>query len=35
MDNGTPVYLSGKEPLIFFCLHGAGDSAASFALLAK
>lgn len=34
-DNGTPVYKAGDYNPIFFCLHGAGDSALSFACLSK
>lgn len=35
MDNGTPVYMSGNSGPIFLCMHGAGHSALSFALLSK
>ena len=31
---GTPIYKAGNHYPIFFCLHGAGDSAQSFACLA-
>lgn len=35
MPNGTPLYIAGgKNFPIFLCLHGAGDSACSFACLA-
>ena len=33
LANGTPVYISGDEGLIFLCCHGAGHSALSFAML--
>ena len=32
---GTPVYKAGSEGPIIFCLHGAGDSASSFACFAR
>lgn len=32
---GTPIYRCGTSHPIIFCLHGAGDSAMSFACLAK
>ena len=35
MDNGTSIYIAGSEGPIIFCLHGAGDSALSFACLAN
>ncbi|KRX09081.1 hypothetical protein PPERSA_01968 [Pseudocohnilembus persalinus] len=35
MEDGTPVYKSGSEGPIFFCMHGAGDSALTFSRLAK
>lgn len=34
--NGTPIYIAGKNNApLFFCLHGAGHSAMSFANLAS
>ena len=35
LDDKIPVYYAGKEGHIFFCLHGAGNTALSFAPLAK
>lgn len=36
MVNGhTPVYIAGTEGHLFFCLHGAGHSAMTFAALAE
>ena len=32
---GTPVYFAEKEGNLFSCLHDAGNSALSFACLAK
>jgi protein phosphatase methylesterase 1 len=32
---GTSVFRAGKDGVAFFCIHGAGQSAMSFALLAK
>lgn len=32
---GTPVFYAGTEGIIFLCMHGAGHSSLSFALLAK
>lgn len=35
-DKGTPVYITGgTSGPVFLCMHGAGDSACSFACLAK
>lgn len=35
LDDKIPVYHAGTEGHVFFCLHGAGHSALSFAALAK
>ena len=35
IDDKIPIYHAGKEGHVFFCLHGAGHSALSFAPLAK
>lgn len=35
LDDKIPVYHAGKQGHVFFCLHGAGHSALSFAPLAK
>ena len=36
MINDTiPVYVAGSEGIVFVCLHGAGHSAQSFAVLAE
>lgn len=35
LDDKIPVYHAGTEGHVFFCLHGAGHSALSFAPLAK
>jgi len=32
---GTPVYIAGSSGPLFLALHGAGDTACSFACLAK
>jgi hypothetical protein len=32
---GTSVFRAGNQGAVFFCIHGAGESAQSFALLAK
>jgi protein phosphatase methylesterase 1 len=32
---GTSVFRAGSNGVVFFCIHGAGHSAMSFALLAK
>lgn len=34
LEDGTPIYTTGHEPCVFFCIHGAGHSALSFTLLA-
>ncbi len=35
LEDGTPLYLKGKNSCIYFCIHGAGHSALSFTLLAQ
>jgi len=35
LDDKIPIYHAGTEGHLFFCLHGAGHSALSFAALAK
>ena len=35
IDDKIPLYCAGSGGHIFFCLHGAGHSALSFAALAK
>ena len=35
MENGTPVYRAGSEGCIFFCMHGVGDGASTFARLSS
>lgn len=35
LSDGTSVFQAGKEGALFFCIHGAGLSALSFATLAK
>jgi hypothetical protein len=35
MDGRTPLYYSGDDGVLFVCMHGAGHSAASFAMIAK
>jgi protein phosphatase methylesterase 1 len=35
LDKGTSVFRAGNNGAIFFCMHGAGHSALSFATLAK
>lgn len=35
LDDGTPIYTTGNQPCIFFCIHGAGHSALSFTLLSQ
>ncbi len=35
LEDGTPIYVKGKNTCIFFCIHGAGHSALSFTLLAQ
>jgi protein phosphatase methylesterase 1 len=32
---GTSIFRAGENGVAFFCIHGAGHSAMSFALLAK
>jgi hypothetical protein len=32
---GTSVFRAGDQGAVFFCIHGAGHSALSFAALAK
>lgn len=34
-EDSTPVYIAGDQGPLFFCLHGAGLSALSFAALAR
>ena len=35
LEDGTPVYMKGKNTCIFMCIHGAGHSAMSFTMLAQ
>ena len=35
LHDRVPVYTAGSQGHVFFCLHGAGHSAMSFACLAK
>jgi protein phosphatase methylesterase 1 len=35
LEKGTSVFRAGNDGAIFFCIHGAGHSALSFANLAK
>ena len=35
MENGTSLFYAGKEGPLYLCLHGAGHSAMSFALMAS
>ena len=35
LNTGTSVFRAGNEGAVFFCVHGAGHSALSFATLAK
>lgn len=35
IDDKIPIYHAGNKGHVFFCLHGAGNSALSFAPLAK
>lgn len=35
LEDGTSVFRAGNEGALYFCIHGAGHSALSFALLAK
>lgn len=35
IDNKIPIYHAGNKGHVFFCLHGAGHTALSFAPLAK
>ena len=35
VNNTVPVYMAGTQGHVFFCLHGAGSSALSFAPLAE
>lgn len=35
IDEKTSVFRAGQDGAIFFCIHGAGHSALSFALLGK
>jgi protein phosphatase methylesterase 1 len=32
---GTSIFRGGQDGAVFFCIHGAGQSAMSFALFAK
>lgn len=35
VNKGTSIFRAGSEGALFFCIHGAGHSALSFATLAK
>ena len=35
LEDGTSVFRAGNHGAIYFCVHGAGESAQSFALVGK